>query len=106
MKSMQGEVKVSHHSVIARIRARPGMAGIVLQEMEKLVGLTRDRDEGCIAYDLYQDGEDNDLFWFVETWEDEELLKRHQESDHMKAYMLATKNLVEETRIHHLKKIE
>jgi quinol monooxygenase YgiN len=105
MKSIQGESTISHHSVVAKIRARPDMGRRVQQEMENLVGLTRRLDKGCISYELFQDSEDNDLFWFVETWEDEEHLKRHLESDHMKAYFLATEDLVEETGIHHLNKI-
>lgn len=41
----------------------------------------------------------------IDDWESEELLKRHLVSDHMRAYMLATEDLIEETGIHHLKKI-
>ena len=96
---------MSECSVVARIRARPGMAGRVQQEMERLVGQTRGLDEGCIAYAVFQDREDADLFWFVETWEDEEHLETHLASDHMKAYQKATGDLVEETRIHRLAKI-
>jgi len=96
---------VSECSVVARVRARPGMAGRVQQEMERLVGQTRGLDEGCIAYELFLDREDADLFWFVETWEDEEHLETHLASDHMQAYLKATGDLVEEVRIHRLAKI-
>jgi quinol monooxygenase YgiN len=96
---------MSECSVVARIRARPGMAGRVQQEMERLVGLTRSLDEGCIAYAVFQDREDANLFWFVETWGDEGLLEKHLASDHMRAYQKATGDLVEEVGIHRLAKI-
>lgn len=96
---------MSHYSVVARMRVRPYMVGKVQQEMERLVESTRCLDEGCIAYDPFLDSEDPSLFWFVETWENEELLKRHLGSGHMNAFQQATEGLLEETRIHRLKKI-
>lgn len=76
----------------------------VIARMERLVESTRRLDEECIAYDLFQDSEDISLFRFVETWENEELLKGHPGSGHMNAFQQATDGLVEETRIHRLKK--
>lgn len=42
------------------------------------------RDKGCIGYDLYRSKTNNDRFMIVETWNSEEDLKAHSESDHFK----------------------
>ena len=42
------------------------------------------RDKGCISYDLYESKTNDDRFMIIETWESEEALKAHSESDHFK----------------------
>lgn len=42
------------------------------------------RDKGCIDYDLYASTTNDDRLLIVETWESEEDLKRHSESEHFK----------------------
>lgn len=42
------------------------------------------RDKGCIDYDLYASTTEDDRFLIFETWETEEDLRRHMESEHFK----------------------
>lgn len=42
------------------------------------------RDKGCIDYDLYASSTEDDRFLIYETWESEEDLKRHMESEHFR----------------------
>lgn len=42
------------------------------------------RDKGCISYDLYGSLTNSDRLMIVETWESEEALKAHTETDHYK----------------------
>lgn len=42
-------------------------------------------DKGCISYDLYGSLTNSDRLMIVETWESEEDLKAHTESDHYKS---------------------
>lgn len=42
------------------------------------------RDKGCIGYDLYESTTNNDRYLIVETWESEEDLKTHSETEHFK----------------------
>lgn len=42
------------------------------------------RDKGCVDYDLYQSKTNDDRFMIIETWESEEDLKAHSESEHFK----------------------
>lgn len=42
------------------------------------------RDKGCISYDLYQSKTNDDRYMIIETWETEEDLKAHSESEHFR----------------------
>ncbi|MBD5302251.1 MAG: antibiotic biosynthesis monooxygenase [Bacteroides sp.] len=42
------------------------------------------RDKGCIDYDLYRSKTNNDRFLIIETWNSEEDLKAHSETEHFK----------------------
>ncbi|MBD5419213.1 MAG: antibiotic biosynthesis monooxygenase [Bacteroides sp.] len=42
------------------------------------------KDKGCIDYDLYRSKSNNDRYMIVETWESEEALKAHTETEHYK----------------------
>lgn len=42
------------------------------------------RDKGCIDYDLYQSKTNDDRLMIIETWESEEDLKNHSETEHFR----------------------
>ena len=52
-------------SVVARIKIRPDAIQKVQQELFKLVDQTRDKDDGCLKYDLHQDNQDPSVFFFL-----------------------------------------
>ena len=82
-------------TVVARIKAKPEASTKIHEELLKLIEPTRSED-GCINYDLYQDNEDPSLFFFLENWESRELLDKHLESEHIKAYLKSTEGFVEQ----------
>lgn len=41
-------------------------------------------DKGCIGYDLYASTTNDDRFLILETWESEEDLRHHMESEHFR----------------------
>lgn len=55
---------------------------------EELVSLAKElvaasvKDQGCIAYDLFQSETRADVLMICETWTDEEALKAHEQSAH------------------------
>jgi len=49
----------------------------------KLIDETR-KEEGCLAYELYQEVNDETVFSFIEEWKDMESLGRHIDSKHCK----------------------
>jgi len=91
--------------VIARVQARPDAAGTIQKELQKLVTLTRTKDEGCISYDLFLDNENPAVFYFFETWESGQLLDRHLESGHFRQYLNATEGLLEGAEVSRMTKI-
>ncbi len=42
------------------------------------------RDKGCVDYDLYKSQSNDDRYMIIETWETEEDLKAHMETEHFK----------------------
>lgn len=55
---------------------------------EELVSVAKElvaasvKDQGCIAYDLFQSETRADVLMICETWTDEEALKAHEQSAH------------------------
>ena len=45
------------------------------------------KEEGCIAYDTFESSTRHDVFMICETWENEEVLKKHMEAEHFKLYV-------------------
>lgn len=82
-------------TVVAKILAKTGKGALVKSELMKLLTPTR-AEEGCINYDLHQDNDNDDLFYFHENWESKELLQAHLKSDHIAAYLKATEGAVAE----------
>lgn len=68
----------------------------VLKLYSELVEETR-KEEGCIAYDLYQDEQDAGALTFIEEWKSRQALEEHMKSEHFTrlvpaAGKLASKN--------------
>lgn len=45
------------------------------------------KDEGNVAYDTFESATNPDVFMICETWENEEVLKKHMEAEHFKLYV-------------------
>jgi quinol monooxygenase YgiN len=71
-------------TVVARIRAKPGMEGRVREVMAALLAPTR-AERGCINYDLHQSLKDPCQFVFYENWTSRKELDEHARSPHIKA---------------------
>ena len=82
-------------TVIALLKAKPGMEETVKQELLALVGPTR-TEEGCINYDLHQSLDHKGQFRFYENWTSKELLERHLESAHVKRFIAKADQLLAE----------
>jgi quinol monooxygenase YgiN len=82
-------------TVVAIMKAKPGMEATLKQEVIALVAPTR-KESGCINYDLHQDIEDTGRFIFHENWTSKDHLDKHSNSPHLQAFRTKAANLLAE----------
>ena len=86
-------------TVLALLRAKPGLEEEVKRELMALQGPTRS-EEGCINYDLHQSKEDPSRFMFYENWKSQEDLDKHLQMPYLTAFREKAGDLLAEpTRI-------
>ena len=73
-------------TVVARIKAKPGMEAEVREVLMALVAPTT-REKGCINYDLHQAADNKGLFMFYENWCSREDLDEHLGTPHLQAFL-------------------
>lgn len=73
-------------TVLARIKAKPGLEQQVAEAVMALVGPTR-KEPGCINYDLHQSSDDKTLFMLYENWTSKKDLDEHLEMPYLKAFL-------------------
>lgn len=73
-------------TVIAAIKAKPGMEETVKQALMALVAPTR-QEPGCIDYDLHQASDDAGLFMFYENWISKKDLDEHLNMPYLKEFL-------------------
>lgn len=73
-------------TVVATIKAKPGMEERVKEELLALVAPTRS-EAGCLNYDLHQALDDSSLFVFYENWQSKGDLDKHLQTPHLQAFL-------------------
>jgi quinol monooxygenase YgiN len=73
-------------TVVAIIKAKPGLESRVEQELTALVLPTR-AEADCINYHLHRDGKDPSVFMFYENWVSRASLDEHLQKPHLKAFL-------------------
>lgn len=66
----------------------------VLDAAKKLVEASL-KDEGCIAYDIFESATRKDVFMICETWRDESALAAHESAGHFVQYVPKIQDLAE-----------
>ncbi|HMO19827.1 MAG TPA: putative quinol monooxygenase [Candidatus Melainabacteria bacterium] len=90
---------MSKVTVIAKLKAKPGLEEKVRQELEVMVKET-EKEPGCINYDLHRHMEEPGTFLFHENWESKEALDRHMKTEHfLRLSGIAADILAEEPEI-------
>lgn len=85
-------------TVTATIIARPDKRELVKQALLDLIPPTLE-EEGCLNYDLHQDNENPDRFFFYENWATRALWLNHNASAHIAAHRQRTEGAVMEVII-------
>jgi quinol monooxygenase YgiN len=69
--------------VVAKFVIKEEKVDKVKSITKELIEKTREED-GNIAYELYQDTDNPQIFSFIEEWKDKEALETHMGTDHFK----------------------
>ena len=70
--------------VVAKVTLKPEHIDTFKNLVAEIVAETR-REDGCIAYQLYNDVNATHVFAFIEEWESDAHLKAHMNSAHFKS---------------------
>lgn len=89
-------------TITASIIAQPGQRELVKQSLLNLIPPTL-AEEGCLNYDLHEDLENTDRFFFYENWASRQHWLNHNDSDHIATHKKATEGAVLEVVIHQMK---
>lgn len=82
-------------TVIAQVKAKPGMESRVRKELSSLVGSSR-KDAGCLNYDLHQATDNPALFMFHENWASKAELEAHLQKPDLQATLARVGQMVAE----------
>ena len=67
--------------VIAKMNIAPEEEDAAVELAKELVAATL-REEGCISYNFCKELDADDSFAMIETWESQEALDKHMQSEH------------------------
>ena len=82
-------------TVVARIKAKDGMAEQVKQELASLIAPTH-AEPDCITYVLHQSPDDPHSFLFFENWTSKAALDAHLQKPHLQAFIARADDLLAE----------
>lgn len=71
-------------TVVARLRAKPGLETQLRHQLQRLVTPTR-AEAGCVTYELNESKSERGKFLFYEVWKSDADLEKHFQTSHMKA---------------------
>ncbi len=79
--------------VVAQLEAKPGSAESLRVVLEALVEPTR-AEAGCVRYELWQDLDRAERFFFVEEWASREAVDAHLGTEHVQSALAAFPDLL------------
>ena len=82
-------------TVVARIKAKDGLAEQVKEELKALITPTR-QEPDCLTYILHQSPDDPHLFLFFECWTSQAALEAHLQKPHLQAFIAKADSLLAE----------
>ena len=88
-------------TIVADIRVKPEFREEIQAGLEALIPPTL-AEAGCLQYDLHFDNEDPYHFLFYENWESRELWLAHMETEHIKAFQVASEGKMEDVALYEM----
>src|SRR4030095_15108967 len=90
----QGSLEKGPYCVIAKHRAKPGMADAYEQRMLADLKMTR-AEPGALQFHIHRDRSDRNLFVIYEIWRDREALSEHFEKAYVKQFVIDSTEFIE-----------
>jgi quinol monooxygenase YgiN len=91
--------------IVAKVKVKEEYRDEVYASLVELHKSTHSLDKGCLQYDLHKDLDDANSFVFIETWENQELLDAHMETDHFLTFVKKVENKLDNLEISKLEKL-
>jgi autoinducer 2-degrading protein len=80
-------------AIWVKVRIKPGQRQRFLQAIE-VDALGSERDEpGCLRFNVLQDAQDDDVYYFYEVYKDEAALEAHRAAPHYAVWRAAADTL-------------
>jgi quinol monooxygenase YgiN len=73
-------------TVIARLKIKDGKEDDALKKLEAMAGAVEQNEPNALAYAVHRIKDDPSQIVFFEMYQDEEALKSHNQTDHMKKF--------------------
>ena len=90
------------HILIVQVHVKAEMREKYL-EVIKHDAIHSEQDEpGCLRFDLLQDAEDPNLFFYYEVYKDEAALAAHRETPHFKEYFEQAASFTDQPNVRHI----
>lgn len=90
--------------LIATIVAKENHENEVLSACKAMIEPSH-KDEGCIQYEFHKDTTQPRTFIFFEIWKDQNAIDKHNETEHMKAFVENLKDKIELLDIKFIEKL-
>ncbi len=71
-----------------------------LLELLKMMTIESRQEKGCLKYDLFQDKQNSNNFTLIESWETNESLNDHKQTEHFKLFVEKAPTLIAEKIIY------
>jgi len=91
-------------TIVAQVRAKPGMGPLMLAEQKRLVSVTK-AAAGCLRYELHVHNDDPSTVTFVEEWESAGAWQQHMQSDHMDAFRAAAGHTIADFALYQMHRL-
>ncbi|MGB1293939.1 MAG: putative quinol monooxygenase [Flavobacteriales bacterium] len=91
-------------TLITKITIEKEHSDFVKSELKKLIEPSRAK-EGCISYKMFEDRKHQNIVFFVETWQNNEVFSKHMSSDLIANYSKITHGKVNNLELNKIDEI-
>ena len=85
--------------LVVKINIKKDHIETVVKEFKDLHKYTHELDRGCIQYDYHQSTDNKNVYFFIETWQNQEALDEHKTKEHFLNFVKNTEGMIEEFQV-------